>query len=116
MAGVAATPEVASDEDPTVFDGDDRGDLGRGELGPLGSVPRDAESERSFDGLKVVAFCCTPFGMDSGVGFMASVATEEATSSSAQSEEGESSFLGCFETEAKALESAPILFFLELPS
>ena len=91
-----------------------RGDLVRGELGPLRSVSREVNSKRAFDGLEAKAFCRTPFGMGSGVGFMASIATEEATSS-AGDREGEASFLSRFEEEATTLELASILFFVELP-
>ena len=83
MAGVATAPEVAPDEEPTIFDGNDRGDLGRRELGPLESFSRDVDSKTSFDGLEAFgpcplewAFCPMPFGMGCRVGFVAFVATE----------------------------------------
>ena len=52
LAGVVAVPEVALDRDPTIFDGDDRCDLGRGDLDPFGSISREVEFDRSFDGLE----------------------------------------------------------------
>ena len=56
FAGVATTPEVAPDEDPIVFKGDERGDFDRGELGPLGSVSSEVDSERSLVGLEAQDF------------------------------------------------------------
>ena len=38
LVGVASDPEVAPDENPIIFDGEERGDLGKGELEPLGRV------------------------------------------------------------------------------
>ena len=61
LVDVAAAPEITPDGDPTVFDGDDKGDLGRGELGPLVSISREVDFERSFNGLEARAFCRTPF-------------------------------------------------------
>ena len=52
LGGVPAATEVRPDEEPIVFDGDNRGDLGRGELGLLGSVSREVDSESSFNGLE----------------------------------------------------------------
>ena len=66
LAGVAAAPNVAAEGDPIVFQGEDKGDFGNGELGPLGSVSREVESERSFNGLTARAFCLIPFGASSG--------------------------------------------------
>ena len=83
-------------------------------MGPLESVSREVNSERSFDGLEAWAFCCTPFGMCSGVDFVASIATDEATSSVGDGDEV-ASFLGRFEAEAVPLDSVLVLFFMELP-
>ena len=77
----AAAPEVTPDEDPTIFDRDERGNLGKGELSPLWNVSREVDSERSFDGLETQAFWRTPFGMGGGEGSVASIAIEEATGS-----------------------------------
>ena len=52
-----------------------------------------------------------------GVGFVVSIAIEEATGGSAGGGDGKSSFFFRFkvEVEAVALESASVLFFVELP-
>ena len=62
------------------------------------------------------AFCRMPLGTGGGVGFVASVATKEATRGSARCREGEASFLCCFEVEAAPLGSSPVIFFVELPT
>ena len=38
LAGDAVTPEVATDRDPIIFDGEQNGNLGRTEFGWLGNV------------------------------------------------------------------------------
>ena len=76
---VAAALEVAIDGDPFVFDGEESGDFGNGELDPLGSVSREVKSKRSLVGLMACAFCLIPFGIGGGEVVVASVATEEAT-------------------------------------
>ena len=82
LAGVAAAPDVVAEGDPIIFDGEERGDFGNGELGPLEKVSREVESKRSLIGLMAQAFCLIPFGTGGGKGFMASDTTERATGGS----------------------------------
>ena len=56
MAGVAATPEVAPDRDPIVFEGYERGVFGRGKLASLEIISSEFDSERSLVGLEARAF------------------------------------------------------------
>ena len=56
MAGVAVAPEVVLDGDAIVFEGDENGDFGRGELGPLGNVSSEVDSKRTLVGLEARAF------------------------------------------------------------
>ena len=41
LVGDATTPKVATDGEPITFDGEERGDLDRGDLGWLGSISVD---------------------------------------------------------------------------
>ena len=115
LDGVVATPKVAPDEDPTVFYGDERGDLGKGELGPLESVLREVNSKRSLISLVAQAFFCMSLQMGGGLDFMASVTTEEATRGSIGGGDDKVSLLCHFEVEAVTLDSALVLFFVDLP-
>ena len=96
FAGVVAT-FAGAERDPIVFDGEERGDFGNGELGPLGKVSIEVESERSLVGLTARAFCLIPFGARGGEdGFVVFVATKETTGSVGCGE-GEDILLGHFE-------------------
>ena len=76
----------------------------------------EVESERSLSGLTTRAFYLIPFGAGGGEdGFVASVATEEATSGSVGGGEEEDPFLGHFKAEVAAFRSSDDLFFEELP-
>ena len=111
FVGVVATPTIATEGDPIIFDGDDRGDFDNGEFGPLGNVSTEVESERSLSGLTARAFLLIPFGAGGGEdGFVVCVAIDETTGSTG-GEEGEDSLLCCFETEGVAFESLEGLFF-----
>ena len=110
LVGVAATLEVATNGEPTVFDGEERG-----KLGPLKSVSADIDWERSFISFMARAFYHMPLGTSVGVGLVASLATEEATGGSNGGGDGKASFLCHFEAEAAPLESSFVLFFVELP-
>ena len=111
LASVVAAPDVAVEGDPIVFDAEDRGDFGNGELGPLGSVSREVESKRSLSGLIAWVFCLIPFEARGGEDdFVVSVAIEETTRS-AGGGKGESSLLGRFEAEVIAFGSSDGLFF-----
>ena len=83
-------------------------------MGPLGRVSTEVKSERSFSGLTARAFYLIPFGTGDGEGFVASVATEEATGGSARGREGEGSLICRFEAEAIAFGSLEDLFFDDL--
>ena len=115
LVGVAATPDVTAEGDPIIFDGEKRGCFGNGELGPLKRVFREVEFERSLVDLMARAFCLIPFGTGGGEGFMAGIATKEATGGSTGGREGEGSLLCHFEAEAAAFGSSEDLFFDELP-
>ena len=105
LAGAVAVPDFATD-----------GDFSNGELGPLRRVSREVESERSLVGLMARTFCFIPFRTGDGEGFVASVATEEATRGLTGGREGEGSLLGGFEAEAIAFGSSDDLFFDKLLS
>ena len=79
LASVTTALEVTPDVDLIVFEGDESGDFSRGELGPLRSVSSKVYSKRSSVSLVAQAFCLKPLGTGGGEGFMASVATKEAT-------------------------------------
>ena len=115
LVGVAAAPEVALDEDPIAFEGDESGDFNRGELRPLGSVSSEVDSEKSLVGLVAWAFCLLPLGTGGGQGFVASIATEEGTEGSARGEDGDDSLRCHFKAEEVAFESMSALFFYEPP-
>ena len=89
---VTVTLEVVTDREPTIFDGEEIDYLGRGNLGPLESVSVEVDWERSFIGLVAQAFYCMPLGTGIGVGFLASVAIEEATGGSARGRDSRASF------------------------
>ena len=48
LASVATAPEVVPNRDAIIFEGDERGDFGREELGPLESVSSEVYLERSL--------------------------------------------------------------------
>ena len=77
LASLVATPDVAAEANPIVFNGDERGDFVNGDFGPLGRVSREVKSERSLVGLMAQAFCLIPFRIGGGEGFVASIAIEE---------------------------------------
>ena len=115
FVGVAVASNVATDGNPFVCDGEESGDFDNRELGSLGNVSREVEFERSLVGLMARAFCVIPFGTGGGEGFMAGIATKEATGGSTGGREGEGSLLCHFEAEAAAFGSSEDLFFDELP-
>ena len=69
----------------------------------------------SIDSFTAGAFYHMPLGMAGGMGFVASVATEEATRDSMRDGGGIVSFFCCFETVATTLVSAPDLFLEDIP-
>ena len=81
FSGIEAALAIATEGDSFHFDGEERGDFDKGELGPLGKVSNEVESQRSLVGLTTLVFCLIPCGTDDGRedGFVASVVTEEAT-------------------------------------
>ena len=66
-------------------------------------------------GFTARAFYRMPLRTDGGMGFVASVATREATGDSTRDGGGIVSFFYRFETEAVALVSAPDLFLEDTP-
>ena len=107
---------VTADRDPIVFDGEESGDFSNRELGPLGSISKEVESERSFIGLVARAFLLIPIGIEGEEGVMAFVAIEEATCCIPGGGDGEGSFLARFEAKDTAFGSSEDLFFVELSS
>ena len=51
LVGVAAALDVAAEGQSIAINGEDIGDFDKGELGPVGLVSREVESERSLSGL-----------------------------------------------------------------
>ena len=112
FAGVEATLAIAKDGNSFDFDGEERGDFEKGELGPLGIVSNKVESKRSLVGLTARAFCLIPSGTDDGEedGFVAFFAIEEAIGT-VGGREGESLLLYHSEAKATAFGSSKGLFF-----
>ena len=104
LGGVTKAPKVATDGDPIVFDGEESGDFGNGELSPFRSFSKEVELERFFTSLVARAIYLIAFGTEGEEGVVASVATEEA----------EISLLAHFMAEATAFGSSNNLFFVDL--
>ena len=43
LADVVVAPNLVAEGDPIVFDGEERGDFGNGDVGPLGRVSSEVE-------------------------------------------------------------------------
>ena len=66
FASVEATLAITIEGDSFDFDGEERGDFSKGELGPLGKVSAKVDSERSLRGLTALGFCLIPHGTGNG--------------------------------------------------